>query len=80
MIRLRITLYNIQLVDKNRLKQILCMLEIINSDKQLQIVLGPDNAQTVSDLMKKLLANKFERETILASKNNNLQKKSLRQQ
>ncbi len=52
MIRLRITLYNIQLVDKNRLKQILGMLGINDSDKQLQIVLGPDNAQTVSELMK----------------------------
>ncbi len=59
MIRLRITLYNIQLVDKNRLKQILGMLGINDSDKQLQIVLGPDNAQTVSELMKKLLANRF---------------------
>ncbi len=74
MTRLRITLHDIQLVDKNRLKQIPGVLGVNDSDKQLQIILGPGNAQTASDMMKQLLANKSDTETILASTNNNLQK------
>lgn len=69
MTRLRITLHDIQLVDKNRLKQIPGVSGIIESDKQLQIVLGPGNAQTANNMMKQLLANSTETETILPTRN-----------
>ena len=55
MTRLRLTLNNDQLVDKAALKQIPGVLGVIESDEQLQIVLGPGKAQTAADLMNKML-------------------------
>lgn len=73
MTRLRITLHDIQSIDKNRLKQIPGVLGIIESDKKLQIVLGPGNAQTATNIMKQLLAEGSETEVSSAT-NNDLQK------
>lgn len=55
MTRLRLTLNNDQLVDKTAIKQIPGVLGVIESEDQLQIVLGPGKAQTASDLMNQLL-------------------------
>ncbi|MDX7986260.1 PTS N-acetylmuramic acid transporter subunit IIBC [Xenorhabdus sp. 12] len=56
MTRLRLTLRNDSLVDKARLKKIAGVLGVIESDDQLQIVLGPGKAQTAADLMNALLS------------------------
>lgn len=55
MTRLRLTLNNDQLVNKAAIKQIPGVLGVIESDEQLQIVLGPGKAQTASDLMNQIL-------------------------
>ncbi|EKT61033.1 PTS N-acetylmuramic acid transporter subunit IIBC [Providencia sneebia] len=55
MTRLRLTLNNDQLVDKAELKKIPGVLGVIESDEQLQIVLGPGKAQAASDLMNQML-------------------------
>lgn len=60
MTRLRLTLNNDQLVDKAGLKQIAGVLGVIESDEQLQIVLGPGKAQTAADLMNKILEDEEE--------------------
>ncbi|EMT6576234.1 MULTISPECIES: PTS N-acetylmuramic acid transporter subunit IIBC [Providencia] len=57
MTRLRLTLNNDQLVDKAALKQIAGVLGVIESDEQLQVILGPGKAQTAADLMNQLLDN-----------------------
>ncbi|NHX33597.1 PTS transporter subunit EIIB, partial [Escherichia coli] len=51
MTRLRLTLNDDQLVDKAALKQIAGVLGVIESDEQLQVILGPGKAQTAADLM-----------------------------
>lgn len=55
MTRLRLTLNDDQLVDKAALKQIAGVLGVIESDEQLQIIVGPGKAQTAADLMNQLL-------------------------
>lgn len=55
MTRLRLTLNNDQLVNKAEIKQIPGVLGVIESDEQLQIVLGPSKAQTASDLLNQML-------------------------
>ncbi|WP_340618405.1 PTS N-acetylmuramic acid transporter subunit IIBC [Xenorhabdus entomophaga] len=56
MTRLRLTLRDDSLVDKARLKKITGVLGVIESDEQLQIVLGPGKAQTAADMMNTLLS------------------------
>ena len=57
MTRLRLTLNNDQLVDKAAIKQVPGVLGVIESDEQLQIVLGPGKAQTAADLMNHIIEN-----------------------
>lgn len=57
MTRLRLTLNNDQLVDKAAIKQVPGVLGVIESDEQLQIVLGPGKAQTAADLMNQIIEN-----------------------
>ncbi|WP_340620184.1 PTS N-acetylmuramic acid transporter subunit IIBC [Xenorhabdus siamensis] len=56
MTRLRLTLRDSLLVDKTKLKLIPGVLGVIESHEQLQIVLGPGNAQTAADMMNELLS------------------------
>ncbi|AOM42029.1 PTS N-acetylmuramic acid transporter subunit IIBC [Xenorhabdus hominickii] len=56
MTRLRLTLCDNALVDKTKLKKIAGVLGVIESDVQLQIVLGPGKAQTAADMMNALLS------------------------
>ncbi|AYA41900.1 PTS N-acetylmuramic acid transporter subunit IIBC [Xenorhabdus nematophila] len=56
MTRLRLTLRNDSRVNKIRLQKIAGVLGVIESDDQLQIVLGPGKAQTAADIMNTLLS------------------------
>jgi len=56
MTRLRLTLNQPEWVDLTRLKSLPGVLGVIDSDAQLQIVLGPGKAQTAAEGMQTLLA------------------------
>lgn len=51
MTRLRLTLNNDQLIEHDKLKALPGVLGVINTDDQLQIILGPGKAQTASEMM-----------------------------
>lgn len=57
MTRLRLSLNNNGLIDLASLKSIAGVMGVVESDEQLQIILGPGKAQTASDLMNDLIAN-----------------------
>ncbi|CAM3771343.1 PTS N-acetylmuramic acid transporter subunit IIBC [Xenorhabdus thuongxuanensis] len=57
MTRLRLTLRDDSLADIFRLKKVAGVLNVIETDDQLQIVLGPGKAQTVAEMMKTLLSD-----------------------
>lgn len=57
MTRLRLSLKNNSLVQLPELKKISGVMGVVESDEQLQIILGPGKAQTASDLMNNLIAN-----------------------
>lgn len=52
MTRLRVSVKNPALVDRNALAKIVGVLKVVGNDTQLQIVLGPGVADTVSDELK----------------------------
>ncbi|NIY48518.1 PTS N-acetylmuramic acid transporter subunit IIBC [Cedecea colo] len=56
MTRLRLTLNNDQLIEHDKLKALAGVLGVINSDEQLQIILGPGKAQTAAEMMNAMLA------------------------
>lgn len=56
MTRLRLTLHDDRLIQADKLKALPGVLGVINSDDQLQIVVGPGKAQTAAELMNALLA------------------------
>ena len=56
MTRLRLTLSDDRLVRRDKLKALPGVLGVINSDDQLQIILGPGKAQTAAEMMNALLA------------------------
>ena len=56
MTRLRLTLHDDRLIQADKLKALPGVLGVINSDDQLQIVVGPGKAQTAAELMSALLA------------------------
>lgn len=56
MTRLRLTLRNNQLVDLAKLKSIAGVMGVVESDEQLQIIVGPGKAQQAADLMNSLIA------------------------
>lgn len=55
MTRLRLTLNNRELVQPEELKKIPGVMGVVNSDSQLQIILGPGKAQTASELLNAML-------------------------
>ncbi|MCT4704728.1 PTS N-acetylmuramic acid transporter subunit IIBC [Enterobacteriaceae bacterium H16N7] len=57
MTRLRLALHNDQLIEQDKLKALDGVLGVINSDDQLQIILGPGKAQTAAEMMNSMLAN-----------------------
>ena len=56
MTRLRLGLNDETLADKEKIKRISGVLGIVESDSQLQIVLGPGKAQTAAELMNTMLS------------------------
>ncbi|MDU3817375.1 MAG: PTS N-acetylmuramic acid transporter subunit IIBC [Pantoea sp.] len=56
MTRLRLTLNDDRLIQQEKLKALDGVLGVINSDDQLQIVLGPGKAQTAAEMMNIMLA------------------------
>ncbi len=57
MTRLRLTLNNDRLIEHDQLKALPGVLGVINSDDQLQIILGPGKAQTAAEMMNAMLAD-----------------------
>lgn len=57
MTRLRLTLNNEELVDYESLKALPGVLGVVNSDDQLQIIVGPGKAQTAADTLNTLLGH-----------------------
>ncbi len=57
MTRLRLSLNNYGVIDLTSLKSITGVMGVVESDEQLQIILGPGKAQTAADLMNDLIAN-----------------------
>lgn len=57
MTRLRLTLIQDTLVNLDKIKRIQGVMGIVESDEQLQIVLGPGKAQTASELMNQILSS-----------------------
>lgn len=56
MTRLRLTLRDESLTDSASLKMLPGVLGVVNSEEQLQIVLGPGKAQSAAEMMNRLLA------------------------
>lgn len=57
MTRLRLTLNNTALADQALLKTLPGVMGVVESDQQLQIILGPGKAQTAADMMNEMIAN-----------------------
>ncbi|WP_153446698.1 PTS N-acetylmuramic acid transporter subunit IIBC [Vibrio algicola] len=56
MTRLRLTLNNNDLVQADQLKRITGVMGVVESDEQLQIILGPGKAQTAAEMMNQCLS------------------------
>ena len=56
MTRLRLTLRDESLTESASLKALPGVLGVVNSEEQLQIILGPGKAQTAAEMMNRLLA------------------------
>lgn len=72
MTRLRLTLQNEHYVDKAAIKQIDGVLGVIESDQQLQIVLGPGKAQTAAEMMNQLLETASQDDAPITEQNQDL--------
>jgi N-acetylmuramic acid PTS system EIICB component len=57
MTRLRLSLHNENLADHREIKSITGVLGIVESDEQLQIVLGPGKAQSAAEMISHLIVN-----------------------
>lgn len=57
MTRLRLTLNNNALADQATIKAIPGVMGVVESDQQLQIILGPGKAQTAAEMMNEILAS-----------------------
>ncbi len=57
MTRLRLTLKDDRRVDYSQLKSLAGVLGVVNSDDQLQIIVGPGKAQTAAEMMNAMLAD-----------------------
>ncbi|MDQ2164278.1 MULTISPECIES: PTS N-acetylmuramic acid transporter subunit IIBC [Vibrio] len=66
MTRLRLTLNNTALADQALLKTLPGVMSVVESDQQLQIILGPGKAQTAADMMNEMIANGDGTETDMA--------------
>ncbi|MGY5958617.1 PTS N-acetylmuramic acid transporter subunit IIBC [Kosakonia sp. BK9b] len=55
MTRLRLTLHNEALVEQDELRTLPGVLGVVNSDDQLQIIVGPGKAQTAADMLNEQL-------------------------
>ena len=60
MTRLRITLKNDELADREKVNAIPGVLGIVESDDQIQIVLGPGKAQTAAEMMNEMIESGVE--------------------
>lgn len=78
MTRLRLTLHDQRLVQQAELKTLPGVLGVVNSDDQLQVILGPGKAQTAAEMMNQLLTSDGQQATAdlrsLAAENKQQQK------
>ncbi|WHE24404.1 PTS N-acetylmuramic acid transporter subunit IIBC [Vibrio vulnificus] len=75
MTRLRLTLANNGVADQAVIKQIPCVMGVVESDEQFQIILGPGKAQQAAELMNKLIESVINgdvQEQAMASDTNDL--------
>lgn len=57
MTRLRVTLHDSSVVDKDELKKIQGVLGVVEADEQLQLILGPGKATKAAEMMKASLGD-----------------------
>ena len=57
MTRLRLTLKDDSLADRDSIKRIAGVMGLVESDDQFQIVLGPGKAKTAAEMMNSMLEN-----------------------
>ena len=72
MTRLRLTLKNDSLADRDSIKRIAGVMGLVESDDQFQIVLGPGKAQTAAEMMNNMLDNDQVDEAEVPKKNTDL--------
>ncbi|PQJ62499.1 PTS N-acetylmuramic acid transporter subunit IIBC [Photobacterium angustum] len=72
MTRLRLTLKDDSLADRDSIKRITGVMGLVESDDQLQIVLGPGKAQTAAEMMNNMLDNDQVDETEVPKNNTDL--------
>lgn len=53
--RLRLTLKDLTIADKAKIRTLPCVLDVVDAEDQCQIILGPGKAQTAADLMQQAL-------------------------
>lgn len=71
MTRLRLTLHNDDLADRDTIKRIAGVMGLVESDDQFQIVLGPGKAQTAAEMMNEMMEGD-EESTPVTSENRDL--------
>ncbi|WP_318446895.1 PTS N-acetylmuramic acid transporter subunit IIBC [Photobacterium leiognathi] len=72
MTRLRLTLRDDSLADRDSIKRIAGVMGLVESDDQFQIVLGPGKAQTAAEMMNSMLENEQGGEETTAKKHSDL--------
>ena len=72
MTRLRITLTNDKLADRVKLKSIAGVMGVVESDDQIQIILGPGKAQTAAEMMNEIIDSGVEIEATTSTSSESL--------
>ncbi|WP_318505183.1 PTS N-acetylmuramic acid transporter subunit IIBC [Photobacterium leiognathi] len=72
MTRLRLTLKDDSLADRDSIKRIAGVMGLVESDDQFQIVLGPGKAQTAAEMMNSMLENEQDGEETTPKKHSDL--------
>ena len=79
MTRLRLTLHDDQAIQRDKLKVLAGVMGVINSDDQLQIILGPGKAQTAAEMMNAQLGAAAESQTVASVASGTKQKMKAKQ-
>ena len=72
MTRLRLTLHDDSLANRDTIKRIAGVMGLVESDDQFQIVLGPGKAQTAAEMMNEMMEGEDNSDTPDSSKQKEL--------